>query len=103
MAKYFEVKDRPWKEIYSGVFVSDLYRYPTGGGAALFRLDAGANIPVHDHPTGEHGYLITGTGLFADRTLSAGDAFWMDCGESHDIHAITELVFFATSLPRAKI
>lgn len=103
MAKYFEVKNRTWKEIYSGVFVSDLHRYPTGGGAALFRLNAGANMPVHDHSTGEHGYLIAGTGIFGDQTLNVGDAFWMDCGESHDVHAITELVFFATSLPKPQV
>jgi quercetin dioxygenase-like cupin family protein len=103
MAEYFEVKNRTWKEIFSGVFISNLHRYQTGGGAALFRLSSGANMPVHDHPTGEHGYLIAGIGIFGDRTLSAGDAFWMDCGESHNIHAITELVFFATSLPKSQL
>lgn len=86
MAEYFEVKNRTWKEIYSGMFVSNLHRYPIGGGAALFRLNAGTNLPVHDHPTGEHGYLIAGTGIFGDQTLSTGDAFWLHDRLSRKIH-----------------
>lgn len=100
MATCFESEKRSWREVYPGVFAFDLHRYPTGRGAALFRLSAGATIPEHDHPTGEHGYVISGSGLFGGRSLSAGDAFWMNPGESHDVRATSDLAFFATSLPR---
>lgn len=59
-------------------------------------------MPEHNHATGEQGYVIEGTGVFGDRTLSAGDAFWMEAGERHDVRAVTELVFFAISLPRTE-
>jgi quercetin dioxygenase-like cupin family protein len=88
-------------QIHPGVFASELHRYGPGGGAALFRLEAGARMPEHTHPSGEHGYVIEGTGVFGDQTLSAGDAFWMDVDDRHHIHAITELVFLAASLPRS--
>ena len=100
MAKYFDQTNREWVQIYPGIFVSDLHRYPTGGGAALFRMDAGARMSEHDHPTGEHGYVIEGEGDFGGRKLVAGDAFWMEVGEKYSINAITDLMFFATSLPK---
>ena len=101
MAEYFDHTKRQWEEVYESVFVSDLHRYDGGGGAALFRMSAGASMPEHGHPTGEHGYVISGTGRFGERTLHAGDAFWMDAGDRHDVHAVTDLVFFAASLPRS--
>jgi quercetin dioxygenase-like cupin family protein len=101
MSEYYHSSRRTWKEIHPGVFVSDLHRYPTGGGAALFRLEPGATLPNHNHPTGEHGYVIEGTGLFGGHSLSAGDALWMERNEEHEIRATTRLVFFATSLPKA--
>ena len=101
MPNYFSQSNRVWKEIYPGVRVSDLHRYPTGGGAALFAMEAGAAIPEHNHPTGEHGYVVEGEGLFGGQRLGEGDAFWMQINEVHDIHAVTDLVFFATSLPRS--
>lgn len=103
MAKYFEHVNRTWVEIAPRVFASDLHRYPSGGGAALFRLESGARMAEHAHPTGEHGYIISGVGEFGGRTLKAGDAFWMDIGDSHDVYAVTELVFLATSLPGAEV
>ena len=100
MATYYPLASRGWKPIDVGVSVSDLHRYAKGGGAALFWLEPGAVLAEHGHPTGEHGYVIEGAGLFGAQRLSAGDAFWMEMGDTHEIRAITELVFFATSLPR---
>jgi quercetin dioxygenase-like cupin family protein len=99
---YFEESSRVWSEVHPGVFRSVLHRYDTGGGAALFRLDPGAQMPEHEHPSGEHGYVIAGTGVFGDRTLSAGDAFWMEIHERHNVRALTALLFIAVSAPRTQ-
>lgn len=103
MADYFKHDTRAWTETYPGVQFCPLHRYDNGGGAGLFRVEAGAVIPEHGHPTGEHGYVILGSGMFGDRLLSQGDAFWIGPGERHAIRASTSLVFFATSLPRADV
>ena len=100
MPSYYPLDSRAWKPLTEGVRVAELHRYARGGGAALFELEAGAILPEHDHPTGEHGYVIEGAGIFGDRALSAGDAFWMQEGDTHAIRATSKLVFFATSLPR---
>jgi quercetin dioxygenase-like cupin family protein len=103
LAAYYETISRSWKNMLPGVLVSDLHRYDTGGGAAIFQLEPGATLPEHDHPTGEHGYVIEGSGIFGERSLSAGDAFWMDVNERHQIRAVTRLVFFAASLPKRQV
>jgi quercetin dioxygenase-like cupin family protein len=100
LATYFDSISRTWKEIGTGVYISELHRYPTGGGAAIFKLEPGAIVPEHNHPTGEHGYVIEGTGMFGSNRLEAGDAFWIDVNETHEIRAESRLMFFATSLPR---
>ena len=100
MSTYFRQAAREWREIHPRVFASDLHRHTGGGGAALFRLAPGAQMPEHNHTTGEQGYVIEGTGMFGDQLLCAGDAFWMEAGERHDVRAVTALVFFAISVPR---
>lgn len=100
MAKYFDGASRVWDEIEPRAFASDFHRYTSGGGAAIFRMEMGARMPEHEHPTGEHGYVVAGVGKFGERTLEAGDAFWMDPGDRHDVVAVTDLVFLAISLPR---
>ena len=100
MAHYYQQDLREWKEMHSGVLVSNLHRYIGGGGAAIFNLKPGAAIPNHDHPTGEHGYIIKGSGWFNDKLLSEGDAFWVDYNESHQVTTEQGLIFYATSLPR---
>ena len=103
VAEYFENDTRVWRETHPGVGFCPLRRYEGGGGAGLFRIEAGAVLPEHDHPTGEHGYVIHGSGYFGDRLLSQGDAFWVQPGERHAVRATTDLVFFATSLPRSDV
>lgn len=101
MSEYFEGAQN-WDEMQPGVFVRDGHRYPNnGGGAAVFRMKAGSTMAKHDHPTGEHGYIVSGMGEFGGKRLEAGDMFWMNPGETHDVIAITDLVFFAVSLPRS--
>jgi quercetin dioxygenase-like cupin family protein len=77
-----------------------LHRHTNGGGAALFRLEAGAAIPEHDHVAGEHVYIITGSLRFGRLFLAEGDALWVDPGEHHDVEALTDSVFLAVSPPK---
>ena len=103
MASYFQNSSRTWKEIHPGVLVSDFHRYGTGGGASLFLLEPDAVLPEHGHPTGEHGYVVKGTGMFGAQSLSGGDAFWMNVDEKHEVRAVTRLMFVAISLPRTEL
>lgn len=70
---------------------------PTGdhahSGASLFRMRAGAVIPMHAHPKGEHTYIIEGEALFGELHVRAGDAVYTPPGEAHEVRALTEVVF----------
>jgi len=102
MANYYLQYIREWKETYAGVFVSNFHRYNGGGGAAIFKLNPGAEIPEHNHPTGEHGYIIQGSGFFDNQLLSEGDAFWVNINETHKVTTESGLIFYATSLPKSE-
>jgi len=62
-------------------------------GAALFRMRAGAVIDVHAHPNGEHTYIVEGEGMFNDLHVRAGDVVYTHPTETHQVRALTELVF----------
>ena len=62
-------------------------------GAALFRMRAGAVIEQHDHPAGEHTYIIEGEAMFGPLHVRAGDALYTRPGESHRVEALTDVVF----------
>lgn len=100
MAVFYQQDTREWQEMYPGVLVANFHRYQEGGGAAIFKLAPGAVIPTHNHPTGEHGYIIQGSGLFDGKLLQEGDAFWVDVNETHKVSTERGLIFYATSLPR---
>lgn len=100
MTAFFGADSLQSKELRPGVLAANLYRYAGGGGAAIFSLKAGASMPEHNHPTGEHGYIIAGQGRFGGELLSTGDAFWVGPNERHEVEAVTDLVFFACSLRR---
>jgi quercetin dioxygenase-like cupin family protein len=82
------------------VVAAALHRHEHGGGAALFRIDAGGVMPEHDHIVGEHVYVVAGSVQFADIVLEAGDAMWVEPGERHEVRALTDAVFLAVSPPK---
>jgi quercetin dioxygenase-like cupin family protein len=92
-----------WMPTYPGVECMDLHRHPSGGGAALFRMVAGAIIPEHDHPRGEHTYVIAGELEMGEHRVGAGDALWTAPGERHRVRAITDAMFMGVAPPPAEV
>ncbi len=69
------------------------------GGATLlteFRLEAGAVLPVHDHPQEQTGYLVAGrlrlTVGHETRDMSAGDSWSVPGGVPHGGVALEDAV-----------
>ena len=100
MATVWKRDERVWTPMGPGVAFMDLHRHPEGGGAALFRLDAGASIPLHDHMRGEHTYVIEGELQMGALHVRAGDALWTEPGESHVVRAITDAIFIGIAPPK---
>jgi quercetin dioxygenase-like cupin family protein len=102
MATVWRGSELEWRPAGPGVVSAALHRHANGGGAALFRLEAGATIPEHGHVAGEHVYVITGRLRFGQLSLAGGDALWVEPGEHHDVEALTEAVFLAVSPPKRR-
>lgn len=67
------------------------------GGSALFRMQAGATISLHDHPRGEHTLILEGEAMFGDVHVKAGDALHTMPGERHEVRALTPVLFIGTA------
>jgi quercetin dioxygenase-like cupin family protein len=89
-----------WEALHPGVDAALLHRHPQGGGAALFRMKAGALMPEHGHVVGEQSYVVEGTIDFGEHRLEAGDAMWVEAGERHEVRAVTDAFFIAVAPPK---
>ena len=62
-------------------------------------MQPGATITSHDHPRGEHTYVIFGRARFGNHEVSAGDVVWTEAGEVHTVVALTEVEFLGVAPP----
>ena len=93
MATRFGAEQRRWEPTqWRGVEVAragDDVR----SGASMFRMRAGAVIAAHDHPLGEHTYIVQGQAQFGSIHARAGDMLYTRPGEVHEVRALTDVVF----------
>lgn len=76
-----------------------LHRHDDGGASALFRMQAGAEIPLHNHLVGEHTYVIEGELEFGTTLVRAGDVLWTEPGETHVVRALSDALFLGVAPP----
>lgn len=72
---------------YTGIRVISL-RYDEAKGRSttiLLEFDAGAAYPYHNHPAGEEIYVLEGTVIIENTTLSAGDYLYTPPGFKHAV------------------
>ena len=61
-AHYVDVPKMPWEATkFPGIKMKVLYTDDTGITTALFKLDPGAAVPLHEHAALEQTYVIEGT------------------------------------------
>jgi quercetin dioxygenase-like cupin family protein len=100
MATVWRRDERGWEAMGPGVEHMELHRHAEGGGAALFRMVAGAVMLEHDHLRGEHTYVIEGELEMGGVVVRAGDALWTEPGERHQVRAITDALFLGVAPPK---
>lgn len=97
MAQHFPAAARRWvPSQWPGVERTDVGDHDFSG-ASLFRMEAGAIISLHEHPHGEHTYIIEGEAMFGDLHVRAGDALYTLPGEVHEVRALTRVVFLGAA------
>lgn len=70
-----------------GVFVKVLYYDESSKRAPviLLKFEAGAKYPYHNHPGGEHVFVLEGDAIFEGEKLSAGDYLFTPPGFKHEV------------------
>jgi anti-sigma factor ChrR (cupin superfamily) len=81
-----------WRPVFDGVDLAPLNMTKEGRGSFLLRFRPGAICPMHNHPGGEEIYVVTGKGRLNELAIAAGDFIRTPPGESHALHAETEVL-----------
>jgi quercetin dioxygenase-like cupin family protein len=84
-----------WRVVRDGVTLTPL-RMEGGAGTFLMRYEPGSRSPAHIHPDGEEIYVVSGEGRLDDLPFKAGDFIYTPPGESHVLHAATEVLIHVT-------
>ena len=80
-----------WHPVFAGVELTPL-NLKDGRGSFLLRFKAGSVCPMHNHPGGEEIYVVSGNGRLNDMPIAAGDHILTPPGESHALHAETDVL-----------
>jgi len=92
---------RQWRPVREGVTLAPL-RMSDGAGSFLMRFEAGSRSPAHGHPGGEEIFVLAGAGRIDDLAFGPGDLIYTPPGESHTLHAHTEVTIHVI-LPQAVV
>jgi len=71
-----------WRNVAPGVALKPLVDRP-GMRAFLVKMDAGASLPPHDHPTNEESVVLEGEVWLGDVLCHAGDFHLAPAGRRH--------------------
>lgn len=80
-----------WRAVFEGVELTPL-NLKDGRGSFLLRFKAGSVCPMHIHPGGEEIYVVSGKGRLNEMPIGAGDYIQTPPGESHALHAETDVL-----------
>jgi anti-sigma factor ChrR (cupin superfamily) len=97
-AHYVDVPKMPWETTkFPGIKIKVLYTDDTGITTALFKLDPGAVVPLHEHAALEQTYVIEGTLEDHEGVCGPGQFVWRPAGNRHEAvapHGAVLLGFF---------
>ena len=84
-SRYLDVAQMPWTATqYPGIHIKVLYQdQATGLLTALFKWDAGAVLPLHEHVELEQTYVIEGSFEDDEGVCTAGNYVWRPPGSRH--------------------
>ncbi|MDA4114514.1 MAG: cupin domain-containing protein [Thaumarchaeota archaeon] len=106
-AGFWSDKAESWHDFMPGVRRRILVNN-SAATAALYKMNRGAEVPLHSHPQAQYGVCIEGAGVFkvGDKswTMKKGDSYYIPPSVIHglkiDPNADTTLVEFFTPIRR---
>lgn len=97
---YLDAAAMPWEPTkFPGIAMKLLYADPaTGFSTMLFRMDPGAEVPLHEHTAVEQTYVLEGSLEDAEGACFAGGFVWRPAGNTHVARAPNGAVFLSVFL-----
>ena len=87
-AHYLDVPNMPWEATkFPGIKIKVLYTNDSGITTALFKLDPGAIVPLHEHTALEQTYVIEGSLEDHEGKCGPGQFVWRPAGNQHEAFA----------------
>ena len=84
-AHYLDVPNMPWEATkFRGIKIKVLYTDDTGITTALFKLEPGAVVPLHEHVALEQTYVIEGSLEDHEGKCGPGQFVWRPAGNQHE-------------------
>jgi quercetin dioxygenase-like cupin family protein len=84
-SRYLDVPNMPWEPTkFAGIRIKVLYSDDSGITTALFRLDPGAVVPLHEHTALEQTYVLEGTLEDHEGVCGPGQFVWRPAGNQHE-------------------
>jgi anti-sigma factor ChrR (cupin superfamily) len=75
----------PWEKTkFPGIAINLLYTDDSGITTALFKLDPGAIVPLHEHTALEQTYVLEGTLEDHEGVCGPGQFVWRPAGNRHE-------------------
>jgi anti-sigma factor ChrR (cupin superfamily) len=84
-SRYLDVRNMPWEATkVAGIRIKVLYSDDSGMTTALFKLDPGAVVPLHEHTALEQTYVLEGTLEHHEGVSGPGQFVWRPAGNQHE-------------------
>src|SRR5262249_7760198 len=84
-AHYLDVPNMPWEPTkFPGIKIKVLYTDDSGITTALFKLEPGAVVPLHEHTALEQTYVIEGSLEDHEGKCGPGRFVWRPAGNRHE-------------------
>src|SRR3979411_1734990 len=80
-SRYLDVPSMPWETTkFPGIKIKGLYSDDSGITTALFKLDPGAVVPLHEHTALEQTFVLQGTIEDHEGVCGPGQFVWRPAG-----------------------
>jgi anti-sigma factor ChrR (cupin superfamily) len=84
-SRYLDVPNMPWEPTkFPGIRIKVLYCDDSGMTTALFKLDPGAVVPLHEHTALEQTFVLEGTLEDHEGVCGPGQFVWRPAGNKHE-------------------
>ena len=88
-SEYLDVEGLPWEPTkFPGIEMKILWRDDDGEGfTAMFRVEAGARLPLHRHVGVEQTFVLEGSLVDDEGACTAGNFVWRHPGSVHSAYS----------------